>query len=71
MPFHESRLSHCLLVKNNNAKPTPNTKYTPVLYLTVKVHVCAYIYTQKMYQYWHKKDNSISRRTSIVAKFWD
>ena len=26
LPFHESRLSHCLLVKNNNAKPTPNIK---------------------------------------------
>ena len=35
----------------------------------VKVRACAYVHTQKTYHNWHKRDNSISRRTSIVAMF--
>ena len=43
-------------------------KITLVLF-KVKVRVRAYTYTQKTYHNWHKRDNSISRRTSIVAMF--
>ena len=43
-------------------------KITLVLF-KVKVRVRAYTYTQKTYHNWHKRDNSISRRTSIVAQF--
>ena len=32
LSFHVLRPSHCLSLSNNNAKPTPNIKYTLVLH---------------------------------------
>ena len=56
--------------RTDNAKPTPNIKYTLVLdFIKVRVRACAH--TQKTYHHWHKRDNLISRRTSIVAKSWN
>ena len=71
LSFHDLRPSHCLIFKNNNAKPTPNIKYTLCAILSIKVRMCAYVNTQKTHHNWHKKDNSISRRTSTVVKFYE
>ena len=58
LPFASSTFRGCRIAQSyrtDNAKPTPNIN---ILRATiVKVRVCAYVYTQTMYQNGHKRDN--------------
>ena len=65
MSFHTLRPSHCLSNKTTTLKPTPNIKSLSCD--IVKVRVCAYMYTQKVYHQYAQEGYSISYRASTVA----
>ena len=62
------RPSHCLISLEQQREAHAEYKHSPCY--IVKARVCVYTYTQKTYQI-GTEGQSISRRTSIVAKSWN